>query len=550
MTNSNARACGGGIRWTVASGWEECITGPAAPDWPKLAESDLTAVGPALPVGQAFQPVDQQAGKPVPQQGGVLIKSNPVRRVWRFSIAGRKFFVKVYMRLSAFAGIRRLLRGSDARREWRAGRWAQRNDVPTVRFVAYGRGGGRCYLVSEAVRDAKTLSESWLQGTDKWALLRAVADLLAAAHDAGFVHGDEHPNNILVFPAEGRPCGACYVDIYSARLGWRVSKAEAAQSLAQLNQWFSPRTSRRRRLRFLGAYCLRRAHGDTREARAMMRRLGPLIAEASQRQAERLWRKRDRRILRSNRYFTAIQRADGWSVHAVIRFRQPDLFPSPSVLPGAVSEWTGARAQARGSEDGLETACEIEGAIRQTAAMMLDAGVTVCVRQGSSLPRSAFVMGHRLRHRDLPCRWPIAVADGPDEKSGVLWVDASPAAEDLVAFLKQRSEHRAARRRAAESLADVVSSMADRGASVQQCCRGTFGVVPGKCTVVIDAPLNVLLRSRDPNRDLRTTSRALYEHVKRCGVFRRTDAACYLKALSSKRWRALWKSIATAVTER
>ena len=533
MTGSSTISCDG-IRWTVVDGWAEYITGSDAPDWSALAIREPSV--PAETASSLSPGVSPETGCDPTGPGAILVKSNPTRRVWSIPIKDRRFFVKVYMGGSMASGIRRALRGSDARPEWRAGRWAEHNGVPTVCFVATGGGGGSNFLVSEAVHGARTLSEAWLAGADKWHLLQAVASLLATAHGAGFLHGDEHPNNILVSRTDDAGFIARYVDIHSARFGGVVSRSDVAESLAQLNQWFRPRSPRRLRLRFLGEYCLRRSGGCASQACAMMRNLGPIVGKTSHRQENRRWRKHDQRILGSNRYFTARKGDTGHYCHRVIRFRQPDLFPSPSVHPDAVaSAWE------------CRVGDEIEGTVRRTCASMLESGIKKPADLGGSLALHAFVTGHRLRHRDLPCRWPIALDDCDDELAGAVWFDASPAAEGLVEFLRSSGDSRSARRRVMVSLATVVSSMSDRGVSVSRCGSRTFCVVSGSGSVMIDDPLNVSVDDREPDRDVCTTSRAIYELVESGSLFRGTDAVCYLKAITGNQWKPLWRRIATMV---
>ncbi len=486
------------IHWTVSPGEKAAVTGDNAPDW-----SDL-----------------------VNDPSATLVKSNTVRQVWRIRRDDRDWYVKDFGLTSTRAGLRQRLRGSDAHIEYRAGHGAAERGVPCVRVIAHGESRRRSLLVTEAVSGAATLADAWQEACESSSrgrldgMMKATAGLLAKAHTAGFLHGDDHPRNILIAPDGDGAARAVYVDVARAREKSGISDTEAAASVAQLHQWFRLRSERHLRLRFLWTYCVRRSSGDARSARQLLRRISPIVYAETHTQAARLWAKRDRRILGTNAYFARIALPGGARAHVTLRFRQRALFPMPSLPDQAVDAW-----QAR--IDTLEHCTDV-------------------VARGDSSHQEAFVAGHRLRNRDLPCRWPAAMVTATGETSDILWVDANPRTKPLSDHMADIALDVPARRRVVASLARISRLMSDRGVCLGTAPDTAFGVTPDG-DVIIDAPTAVILSHRDPVRDGAKTSRALYELAFRGNWFRRTDAIRYLKALGADDWKAMWRLVASTL---
>ena len=513
---------GGSIRWTIVDGWTKVISGRDTPDWLNLDR-------------------DRRA---------TLVKSNPNRRVWRVAVGDRVLYVKEFVGSSIADTLRNLLRGGPALREWRAAQAAVQRNVPCVRFVAYGMSSGRGWLVSEEMAGGTALSDAWLracgasdrrppkQRTD--VLATAAARLLARAHASGLVHGDDHPRNMVVVTADDGSCTACYLDLQRARIKGHVSERLAADSLGQLHQWFQLRASRSQRLRFLRTYCRERAIDHPEAAGVMMRTFASAVPAATHAQAVKLWAKRDRRIGGTNSYFARLRLDRSRRASVPLRFRQGDRFPSPSMSDRTADEWRAVLNAFQVNANGVPNSIS---ECRSTAAGLLQR-----VRRlfGRSPQRRAFVMGHRLRNRDLPCRWPLAIIEGTTpgrEPISRVWLDANPTTVDLVSFLEQRKGYLATRRQICTSLGRLVSLMADRGASVPRATNSTFGVAVAALRAIIDEPLDVVLQARDVQRDRVVTAGALYILVRRGGAFSRTDGVRFLKALSPRDWKHLWQTI-------
>ncbi len=552
---NHGRQAGSLTRWMVIAGWESFIFGPDALDL-----SDLSR--------------DPRA---------TLVKANPLRRVWRVTCPQRTLYVKEYSHPSVRDAVRHLLRGPEARSEWLAGRIAERRGVPCIRFIACGTARRRSFLVSDAAAGAQTLRDAWLNAqrlTDQPArrkrvnaLLHAAARLLARSHDSGFLHGDDHPRNILIVPGSNGPCSAIYADIAGARTKGAVSDGDAAGSLAQLNQWFRRRSPRLLRLRFLRIYCLERtrlqptsghpakpgAGGEQSAirnprsaiqvpaARRMMRCLAPQASNAVHRQAARLWNKRDRRIHANNRYFATLRLAGGGRAHVTLRFRQRDLFPAPSMPDRTPDQWRTLLDDTTRGAHPPNVRCITHQPTTFTDRLRW--------RLGASSVQRAYFLAHRLRNRDLPCRWPIALRSFPHRTGGELWLDAEPETRALTDHLQQISADLPARRRTMTALAEFVTLLADRGASIAPIPRRDrkgadpsnptwrLGVVPDTATVIIDWPAGVALGNRDPQRNAFLTTITLYQHLRSTDALRRTDAARYLKKLAPPDWKLMWRRI-------
>ena len=117
-------------------------------------------------------------------------------------------------------------------------------------------------------------------------LARAIAELTAHLHDAGFVHQDFHPGNLLVrFDDEDRPHLAL-IDLDALRTTRRVGWRAAMKNLALLNHYFWLRCSRADRSRFLRAYLSARGIDPGRAGW-----FASSIEDSTRRWAERLWRR-------------------------------------------------------------------------------------------------------------------------------------------------------------------------------------------------------------------------------------------------------------------
>jgi len=447
--------------WQVATPWRDrfAMVGPI--DWFALAED---------PRAEA-------------------IKTNPGRQVWRVRFGDAWLYVKQFRVVGWADGLRSLLRGPEALREWRCGVYAALARVPCVSLVACGArrassGIHESVLITEAAEGAVPLPEAWrevvavedptFRRRALRALNEAVADLLARAHAARFLHRDGHPGNILVRGAGGASPRVMYVDLYGGRIGRAVSDQRAAAGLAQLNQWFSRRAPRSLRLRFLKRYLARRSC-QAAVTGAALRRWTELIERAGRRHARRLYAHRDRRLRRDGKYFARLELANGWEATVTLRFRNRDEFPQPTHPDRTVGMWAEWLASAAGRV--LDAATVGDRPAGTSLQRWRASGYAQ--RQSWTLfgspARRAFAAGHGLRHRDIPCVWPLAVLER--RKSGlvsdsVLMLEERPGTSNLAGLLDPpRADHERARRLENQRLRAVVFESLGR-LLADATCRG------------------------------------------------------------------------------
>jgi len=271
------------------------------------------------------------------------IKESADRCVFRLNHATGIFYVKQHVRSGWIARVKDALLGDPARREFEAGRFAYARDVPAIVVVAHctrALPGGRraAATISSAEQDAAGFAQAWTNTLQNAAsnqahrpaleLIGALAQVTAKAHNAAFLHPDNHPGNILVRRSAAHAPECIYVDLYGARVGRLVTEADAARNLATLDQWFRGRATRGLRWRFLREYTALRRNWRTRAA---LRRFARLIDAAARRHARRLYAQRDRRIGRRNAFFDRQIAEDGACVLTTRRFRRlPELLDVPT----------------------------------------------------------------------------------------------------------------------------------------------------------------------------------------------------------------------------
>lgn len=294
------------------------------------------------------------------------VKANDGREVWRIHTNAGAVFAKLYRPARGWARLRRWLRGSDAHSERTIADYARAHGIPTITPVAIAeaRDAGRfpaSILVTAAVERARPLDEVWEQCTahgDKVRVIEAAAQLLAHAHQNGFEHSDLHAGNILIQPEESSPtegtkpaehpgtsaCRALFVDLHNIRIGRVVSDAGVIRNLAQFNQWFAWHASLSERIRFLNRYlCWREqvqsaaSHGRKLgcDKPELLRRLNAAVRD----HARTLYAKRDRRCLRTGRYFAQLPLADGWRAHVFLQSKHPVAGSQASTMTFSVQQW-------------------------------------------------------------------------------------------------------------------------------------------------------------------------------------------------------------------
>jgi tRNA A-37 threonylcarbamoyl transferase component Bud32 len=210
-----------------------------------------------------------------------IVKENRVRRVARIATPAGAVYVKHDRFRGLAASLRFLIEPSRARTERDTARRLAESKVPTIRPLAIGerRRGGllvESWLVTAAVDDAEPLDallrEGWLPGPGRarghWRrqVARALAEVVARFHAAGYWHRDLHAGNFLAQRLGGAGLAFHLIDLHKARPAGKDAARKWIIDLAWLDYGI-PWASRADRMRFLAAYLHNHPlWGDRKEA--------------------------------------------------------------------------------------------------------------------------------------------------------------------------------------------------------------------------------------------------------------------------------------------
>lgn len=432
-----------------------------------------------------------------------LIKRNSQRDVWRVQVCGGEFFAKLYHPTGTIAQVKTALRGPNALAEWAVGRYAAEHGiaavVPIATAWADGRWtGGISLLITQAVLDAKPLGEYWQDvRDDRWQanlLTESLARLIARSHQCGFQHGDMHPGNILVRRISQR-CEAFFVDLHRVHIGRRVAPRQVVANLAQLNQWFRRNASRSQRLRFLSAYIEYRDQFAQASPLARNWRIdtGRLVADLSaqaDRHANHLWAKRDRRTLRTSRYFARIRPAPGWRGHVLLTSKNPcpaTGAPGFDFTKGQWEDWlkyplawVDPRRQELLKDSHTAIVCRARLGSSPDAPRVVvkrplarNSWKKLVAMFGPSRTLRSWKMANRLRNRDLPVAQPLAVVEryvlGFIRVDSIGITEYVAGASDLETFLTRDvaalppDRRRGVKDRVIESVVRLLKAFHERG---------------------------------------------------------------------------------------
>jgi len=410
-----------GVRWHVAPAWQNLLIGPQGlrlDEW--LADGRVH-----------------------------VVKHASHRTVYRVDLPHRSFFLKHYRVLAFLNAATHVLRGSAARREWRNALEVRRRQVPTVTPIALGehyRGGlvRDSYFVSEAIPDSCTLeryADECLpklppreQASLRLRIILALARLCAAAHRAGVYHTDFHRGNVLVgldTLDAGRPLNELpelhLIDLpkmwFSAPLSWEHSR----DSLAMFAAAWLDRSSRSERWRFWTAYLAGRPELELADALAA----GNEIVRCSRAHAQRIFRERDKRCLRSNRDYSRIKtpKGVGYAVRDLARadllalLNHPDA-PFNEIGAQLVKECPASHVV---KSTMILAAHPTDAAYKRSRYRLWRKAILAFFRRSKAL--RAWHLGHALRERGIDTARPLLVVEprtgGPRWESYLAteWVD-------------------------------------------------------------------------------------------------------------------------------
>ncbi len=293
------RAHSGDVRWQVRHEWSGTLIGPSGlrlDQWRR--DGALTTV-----------------------------KAGPHRVVYRADLPQGSVYVKHFLVPGLRAKLRQWFRRGKGRNEGLRAVQLAAIGVPTITPIALGEQRRRGfvlenYLVTPALSEMVPLNEFVEDRLPGWpaprrasarrALAVALGELAARLHEAGLVHEDFHPGNLMVRmgPRDSRPHLAL-IDLDALRTRRRLSWGAARANLALLNHYFWMRCGWTDRLRFLKAYLEARGRRPS-DFRAFARG----IEAATRSWAERHWRRCGRRCRSTNKYFKCYRGPSSWAVAA------------------------------------------------------------------------------------------------------------------------------------------------------------------------------------------------------------------------------------------
>ncbi|MDE2506568.1 MAG: phosphotransferase [Planctomycetota bacterium] len=255
-----------------------------------------------------------------------VVKTGPHRVVYRVDLPRGSVYVKHFLVPGLRSKLRQWLRRGKGRNEGRRAAELAAIGVPTITPIALGEQRKRSlllenFLITHAIEGMVPLEvfvesrlPSWpvdRRAAVRQKLARALGALTARLHDAGFLHSDFHPGNLLVLiDADEQPRFAI-IDLDALRSCRNVGWNAARDNLALLNHYFWTRSLRADRHRFLRAYFDAR-----REPPRDPRRFARDVESATRAWAERLWRRWGRRCTGDNKYFYTMQHGRAWGVAA------------------------------------------------------------------------------------------------------------------------------------------------------------------------------------------------------------------------------------------
>ena len=253
------------------------------------------------------------------------VKRGPHRVVYRADLPEGSVYVKHFLVPNFRAKARQWFRSGKGRNEGRRAAKLEAIGVPTITPVALGERRVRNfllenYLVTKEISNTLPLDEfverrlplmpPHRQGRLRRDLARVLADLTARLHDAGFVHQDFHPGNLLIRIEPDDSLRLAVIDLDALRVTRRLSWADVRENLALLNHYFWIRCNRSDRYRFLHAYLKARREPTAPGARDLSKE----IEKSTRAWAERLWRRWGRRCWSRNKYFNVHRRPGLWAV--------------------------------------------------------------------------------------------------------------------------------------------------------------------------------------------------------------------------------------------
>lgn len=252
------------------------------------------------------------------------VKAGPHRVVYRIELPTGSIYVKHFLVPDFRALLRQWFRRGKGRNEGRRARKLAAVGVPTITPIALGEQRRRRflfenYLVTPAIDATIPLDEfverrlPELPEGQRARLRRRLAEELAVftarIHDAGFLHSDFHPGNILVRLDADDDLHLAMIDLDALRVVSRLSWPKLRENLAHLDHYFWVRCNRADRYRFFRRYLEARGM-EPADPAALARQ----IERTTRAWAERLWTRWGKRCRGTNKYFAVYKGTAGRAI--------------------------------------------------------------------------------------------------------------------------------------------------------------------------------------------------------------------------------------------
>lgn len=255
-------------------------------------------------------PEDLNLNEHLRQGAACVVKHGLHRTVYRIQLAGFSIFWK-HCRINGIGSyLRQWIRPPKARLEFDRAQALIERGIATIEPLAWAKNwyrySGPSHLITRELEGGVSL-QTYLfdhqHGPARREAAVRIGRYLARLHEAGVVHPDLHPGNILVvYDRLGEP-RFHLIDIHNVSIGRSLTLHASRSNLAIFNRFFIMRSTRSDRARFWQSY-------------AALRNLEPAVARDMCRDIEKktmrsnqiLWRDRDRRCWDDNRNF---RRVDG-----------------------------------------------------------------------------------------------------------------------------------------------------------------------------------------------------------------------------------------------
>jgi len=238
-----------------------------------------------------------------------VVKHGLHRTVYHVKLDGFSIFWK-HCRINGIGSyLRQWIRPPKARLEFDRSRMLAERGIATIEPLAWGkhwyRHCGPSHLITRELKGGVPLFSALvdqINGANRREITAQLGRYLARLHEAGVLHPDLHPGNILVVRDSAGEPRFHLLDIHNIAIGQPLNMRSSIANLAIFNRWFALRTDRSDRNRFWKSYISARGMNSPC-SRAMARTVETDTLTSNR----KLWRDRDDRCWGDNRNFQPVR---------------------------------------------------------------------------------------------------------------------------------------------------------------------------------------------------------------------------------------------------